>query len=134
MLNYKYSAYQKKLDLSQSHLESILAETDNSLDLLSTLAKAFRAVEAQTVTFEEQCEGILKEQKRMSKVAADIKENLEYYNFLEPATKRLNAPAVGAMVKSQEFSDLLARLDECLEYMSSHVWENSYLSSIIDAN
>ena len=115
------SEYYKKLELSQTHLESILAEIDTSLGLLATLSKAFKAVVAQTASFEEQCEGIMKEQKRISKLSADIGDNLKYYSFLEPVTRRLNAPTVGAMVKTQEFSDLLTRLDESLEYMSSHV-------------
>ena len=121
------SEYQKELEVSQAHLESILAETDSSLDLLSTLSEAFKAVKAQTAGFEEQCKGIMQEQKRISKIATDIEENLKHYRFLEPVTKRLNAPTVGAMVKTQEFSDLLTRLDECLEYMSSHVGDLSIL-------
>ena len=115
------SGYERKLALAQSHLESILAETDTSLNLLSTLAESFTAVETQTGAFEKQCESVSKEQAQMTKVVTDIEENLKYYSFLEPATKRLNAPTVGAMVKSQEFSDLLSKLDECLEYMTSHV-------------
>ena len=78
-------------------------------------------MELQTADFGRQCDNILTEQKRTAKVAADVEENLKYYSFLEPVTKRLNAPTAGALVKTQEFSNLLARLDECLNYMSSHV-------------
>ena len=121
LLTERDSDYERKLALAQSHLDSILAETDTSLDLLSTLADGFRAVEIQTGAFEKQCKGVSKEQAQMTKVVTDIEENLKYYSFLEPATKRLNAATVGAMVKTQEFSDLLSKLDECLEYMTSHV-------------
>lgn len=82
---------------------------------------SFKAVQAQTTTFQQQCEGILKEQRRITSLADDLDKNLKYYNFLGPATKRLNAPGAGTFVRSKEFSEMLSRLDECLEYMTSHV-------------
>lgn len=57
----------------------------------------------------------------MTGLANDLAANLKYYNYLEPVTRRLNAPGAGRLVGSTEFSDMLSRLDECLEYMVSHV-------------
>ena len=57
----------------------------------------------------------------MTDLAEGIESNLNYYNYLEPVTKRLNAPGAGNFVRSREFSNMLSRLDECLEYMSAHV-------------
>ena len=57
----------------------------------------------------------------MTDLADNLKQNLKYYDYLDPVTRRLNAPGAGNFVRSQEFSDMLARLDECLEYMSAHV-------------
>lgn len=113
--------YQNQLELSQSHLDSLLSNTKSTLDLLATLSRSFKAVEAQTTTFQKQCEGLLQEQKRMTDLADNLKQNLRYYDYLEPVTRRLNAPGAGNFVRSQEFSDMLARLDECLEYMAAHV-------------
>ncbi|KAI5298381.1 Golgi transport complex subunit 3, partial [Ascosphaera atra] len=45
---------------------------------------------------------------------------MQYYNLLEPASRRLNAPGAGSTVRSKEFSDMLARLDQCLDYMQTH--------------
>lgn len=114
-------AYQKQLELSKSHLDSLLSDTTSTLSLLSTLSESFRAVEAQTTTFQQQCEGLMKEQRRMAGLANDLEANLKYYNYLEPVTRRLNAPGAGRLVGSTEFSEMLSRLDECLEYMASHV-------------
>lgn len=114
-------AYQKQLELSYSHLDSLLSETTLTLDLLSSLSDSFKAVEVQTSAFQKQCEGMLKEQKRMTSLADALGENLKYYNYLEPVTRRLNTPGAGSFVRSKEFSEMLSRLDECLNYMAAHV-------------
>lgn len=109
------------MELSQSHLESLLSDTSSTLDLLGSLSGSFKEVEAQTTNFQKQCEGLLEEQQRISGLADSLDHNLKYYNYLEPVTRRLNAPGAGNFVRSKEFSDMLARLDDCLEYMAAHV-------------
>ncbi|KAL8823892.1 MAG: hypothetical protein Q9170_008295, partial [Blastenia crenularia] len=116
----EYTDYQRQLDASSSHLDSILRDTTSTIDLLSSLSDSFKAVEAQTTTFQKQCEGLVQEQKRLTRLADGINQNLKYYSFLEPVTRRLNAPGAGSFVRSEEFSNMLARLDECLEYMAAH--------------
>lgn len=117
----EYAAYQTQLELSHSHLDSLLSETTSTLSLLASLTRSFKEVEAQTTTFQKQCEGLLDEQKRIEGLADDLDQNLKYYNSLEPVTRRLNAPGAGNFVRSKEFSEMLARLDECLRYMAAHV-------------
>lgn len=51
----------------------------------------------------------------------DIAENLQYYMYLEPIARRLNAPGAGNFVRSREFSEMLANLDNCIDYMEKHV-------------
>ncbi|KAL8687143.1 MAG: hypothetical protein Q9224_005241, partial [Gallowayella concinna] len=126
----EYTDYQRQLDLYSSHLDSLLSDTTSTLDLLTTLSDSFRSVEAQTTSFQKQCEGLTLEQKRLTQLADGITQNLKYYSFLEPVTRRLNAPGAGNLVRSEEFSSLLARLDECLEYMAAHVCINLSASEI----
>ena len=57
----------------------------------------------------------------MTGLADDLKDNLKFYEYLEPITRRLNAPGAGSFVRSKEFSEMLSRLDECLNYMAAHV-------------
>jgi conserved oligomeric Golgi complex subunit 3 len=83
--------------------------------------ESFQTVETQTTEFQDQCEGILADQKRSSNLADEIAENLQYYNYLDPITKRLNAPGAGSLVRRSEFPEMLANLDACLDYMNSHV-------------
>lgn len=49
-----------------------------------------------------------------------MEQNLRYYLYLEPMTKRLNAPGAASIVRGKEFTDMLANLDSCLEYMQAH--------------
>ncbi|KAL8996471.1 MAG: hypothetical protein Q9169_004021 [Polycauliona sp. 2 TL-2023] len=116
----EYIDYKKELDLYSSHLDSLLSDATSALDLLTSLSNSFKSVEAQTTTFQKQCEGLTQEQMRLTRLADDVSQNLKYYSFLEPVTRRLNAPGAGSLVRSQEFSSMLARLDECLEYMAAH--------------
>lgn len=57
----------------------------------------------------------------MTGLAEGLETNLQYYNYLEPVTKRLNAPGASSFVRSKEFSEMLSRLDDCLAYMTAHV-------------
>jgi hypothetical protein len=93
------------------------------LDDLSSLSESFKSVETQTSNFEKQCEGLLSAQERDTKLANGIQNNLHYYDFLDPASRRLNAPGAGNTVRDKEFSDMLRRLDVCLDYMETHVSE-----------
>ena len=110
-----------ELQESKEHIDEILLSTSTVLDDLSSLSESFQAVESQTSKFEKQCEGLLNAQERDTKLANGIQNNLHYYDFLDPASRRLNAPGAGNTVRDKEFSDMLRRLDVCLDYMETHV-------------
>lgn len=110
-----------ELEQSKEHIDEILTNTLTLLDDLSSLSESFKSVETQTSNFEKQCQGLLSAQKRDTKLANDIHNNLHYYDFLDPASRRLNAPGAGNTVRDKEFSDMLRRLDVCLDYMETHV-------------
>lgn len=112
--------YQNQLHMTRSHLGNIITDTSSTLDILSSLSSSFKAVEAQTTAFRTQCEGLIDDQKRITKLAEDMEQNLRYYMYLEPTTKRLNAPGAGKIVRGNEFTEMLANLDSCLEYMQAH--------------
>lgn len=78
-------------------------------------------MDLQTSTFQKQCQGLLTAQSKNTRLADDIRDNLAYYEFLDPASRKLNAPGAGKTVRNREFSDMLRKLDECLDYMESHV-------------
>lgn len=116
----EYRLYQNQLHMTRSHLDNIISDTTTTLDILSSLSESFKIVEAQTNAFRTQCEGLIDDQKRITKLADDMEQNLRYYLYLEPTTKRLNAPGAGKIVRGKEFTEMLANLDSCLEYMQAH--------------
>lgn len=116
----EYTLYQEQLQLSHQHLDSILASTTSTLSLLSSLSDSFKAVEAQTTAFQAQCQSLISEQRRITSLADDMDDNLRYYTYLEPMTRRLNAPGASNLVRDRDFPEMLANLDQCLEYMQEH--------------
>ncbi|KKY15035.1 putative golgi complex component [Phaeomoniella chlamydospora] len=115
-----YQIYLDQLDASRAHLDSLLSDTAFTLDTLSELSASFKTVEAQTSAIQTQSEGLLTDQLRTEKLAGTIKDNLRYYEYLEPITRRLNAPSAGSMVRSRGFSEMLAQLDKAIDYMQTH--------------
>ncbi|KAK4497477.1 hypothetical protein PRZ48_011928 [Zasmidium cellare] len=118
--HWGYQTYQEQLELSDSHLEGLLSSTTDTLAILSNLSSSFRAVEAQTDAFRQQCESLINEQRRLTSLADALDENVQYYKYLEPMTRRLNAPGAANLVKGRDFPEMLSNLDNCLAYMESH--------------
>lgn len=116
----EYALYQDQLQLSHQHLDSLLDSTAETRALLDSLSESFRAVEAQTTAFQAQCETLISEQRRITSLAHDMDDNLRYYTYLEPMTRRLNAPGASNLVRDKDFPEMLANLDNCLEYMQEH--------------
>ena len=107
--------------LSERHLDSLLDDTTSALDLLATLSESFKAVESQTTAFQAQCEDLLAEQKRLRDLADEIGTDLQYYAYLEPLIRRLNAPGAGRLIRSDDFLDMLTNLNTCIDFMDQHV-------------
>lgn len=118
--HHDYTLYHDQLQLSRAHLDSLLDSTTTTLALLDSLSDSFKAVEMQTTAFQAQCESLISEQRRITGLATDIDENLRYYTYLEPMTRRLNAPGATNLVRDSDFPRMLENLDNCLEYMQEH--------------
>ncbi|KAL5439183.1 hypothetical protein PMIN05_005411 [Paraphaeosphaeria minitans] len=116
----EYKLYLDQLHLTRAHLDTILADTSHALAILSSLTASFQAVDAQTTAFRSQCERLMDDQKRITNLADDMEQNLRYYLYLEPMTTRLNAPGAASIVRRNDFTEMLANLDSCLDYMHAH--------------
>ncbi|QSZ32000.1 hypothetical protein DSL72_001569 [Monilinia vaccinii-corymbosi] len=116
----EYQLYLDQLVLSERHLENLLNDTSSALDTLATLSESFKNVEAQTTAFQAQCEDLLQEQKRIRELADEVGTDLQYYAYLEPLTRRLNAPGAGRLVKNGDFLEMLENLNSCIEFMDQH--------------
>jgi hypothetical protein len=113
--------YRDQLALSERHLDTLLNDTTFALDLLAGLSESFKAVESETTAFQAQCEDLLAEQKRLRDLANEVGTELQYYAYLEPLTRRLNAPGAGRIVRSDDFLDMLLNLNTCIDFMDQHV-------------
>lgn len=130
--SFQRSLYRDQLLLTERHLDSLLEDTNTALDLLSKLSLGFKSVESQTVAFQSQCNDLVSEQTRVRDLANGVGTSLQYYAYLEPITRRLNAPGAGRLIRNDDFLDMLANLNECIEFMDTHV--SGWLSSSPFAN
>lgn len=109
-------------------MDNLLDDTTSALDLLASLSNSFKAVESQTTAFQAQCEDLLAEQKRLRNLADEVGIDLQYYGYLEPLTRRLNAPGSGRLIKNDDFVEMLTNLNACIDFMDQHV---SYVQPLL---
>lgn len=115
--------------LSERHLDGLLQDTTMALDLLANLSESFKSVELQTTAFQGQCEDLLEEQKRLKTLSDEVGVHLKYYSYLEPITRRLNAPGASSMIGDDGFVEILSNLDSCILFMIKHVSGHPFLKT-----
>ena len=96
-------------------------DTSSALDLLASLSGSFKSVETQTLSFRAQCQDVLAEQKRLNQLSEEVGTGLKYYAYLEPVTRRLNAPGASSVIGDDGFVEILTNLDACIKYLIVHV-------------
>lgn len=117
----EYTLYQDQLAMTERHLDALIGDADGALNLLETLAKSFHAVEAQTTSFQAQCDDLLSEQARLETLADEVGTDLHYYAYLDGVTRRLNAPGASRLVDHENFAEILKNTDACIAFMTKHV-------------
>ncbi|NWS18576.1 COG3 protein, partial [Pachyramphus minor] len=110
----------------QEQCDAILDDVNSALQHLESLQKQYLFVSTKTGTLHEACEQLLKEQSELVDLAENIQQKLSYFNELENINTKLNSPTLS--VNSEGFIPMLAKLDDCIAYISSHV-SNSLLVS-----
>lgn len=113
--------YRDQLSLTERHLDGLIDDANTTLALLTSLSESFQSVDEQTTTFQAQCEGLLKEQRRLETLADEVGTDLYYYIYLDTATRRLNAPGASRLVDDDEFGTMIENIDSCIGFMNSHV-------------
>lgn len=114
----KYRKTRDVLNGYQEQCDAILDDVNTALDHLDSLQKQYLFVSTKTGTLHEACEQLLKEQSELVDLAESIQEKLSYFNELENINTKLNSPTLS--VNSEGFVPMLSKLDECIEYVSSH--------------
>ncbi|TKS67146.1 Conserved oligomeric [Collichthys lucidus] len=114
----KYRKTRDDLNCYQEQCDAILKDVSTALEHLDSLQKQYLFVSNKTGTLHEACEQLLKEQSELVDLAESIQQKLSYFNELETINTKLNSPALS--VNSDGFIPMLSRLDDCIEYVSSH--------------
>ncbi|KAK9968901.1 hypothetical protein ABG768_027123 [Culter alburnus] len=114
----KYRKTRDVLNSYQEQCDAILNDVNAALEHLDSLQKQYLFVSTKTGTLHEACEQLLKEQSELVDLAESIQEKLSYFNELENINTKLNSTTLS--VNSEGFIPMLSKLDECIEYVSSH--------------
>uniref|UniRef100_A0A3Q3XP49 Conserved oligomeric Golgi complex subunit 3 n=1 Tax=Mola mola TaxID=94237 RepID=A0A3Q3XP49_MOLML len=116
--NVKYRKTRDDLNCYQEQCDAILKDVSAALEHLDSLQKQYLFVSDKTGTLHEACEQLLKEQSELVDLAESIQQKLSYFNELENINTKLNSPTLS--VNSEGFIPMLSKLDDCIEYVSSH--------------
>ncbi|XP_069745745.1 conserved oligomeric Golgi complex subunit 3 isoform X1 [Narcine bancroftii] len=114
----KYRELRDYLYGFQEQCEAILSDVNTALLHLESLQKQYLFVSTKTGTLHEACEQLLREQSELVDLAESIQQKLSYFNELEHINTKLNSPTLS--VNSEGFIPMLAKLDDCITYVSSH--------------
>uniref|UniRef100_A0AAR2J508 Conserved oligomeric Golgi complex subunit 3 n=1 Tax=Pygocentrus nattereri TaxID=42514 RepID=A0AAR2J508_PYGNA len=114
----KYRRTRECLSCYQDQCDSILTDVSAALEHLDSLQKQYLFVSTKTGTLHEACEQLLKEQSELVDLAESIQQKLSYFNELETINTKLNSPTLS--VNGEGFIPMLSKLDDCIEYVSSH--------------
>uniref|UniRef100_A0A8C6NRI6 Conserved oligomeric Golgi complex subunit 3 n=1 Tax=Nothobranchius furzeri TaxID=105023 RepID=A0A8C6NRI6_NOTFU len=114
----KYRRTRDELNCSQEQCDAILKDVGVALAHLDSLQKQYLFVSNKTGALHEACEQLLKEQSELVDLAESIQQKLSYFNELENINTKLNSPTLS--VNNEGFIPMLSKLDDCVEYVSSH--------------
>ncbi|KAJ7330670.1 Golgi transport complex subunit 3 [Desmophyllum pertusum] len=113
-----YRSYAAQLSSYRDHCDSILSEVESALNHLQELHHKHLLVSTKTGALHEACEQLLQDQTKLMNMAENISNKLSYFNALDHLRHKLNSPTVS--VTSESFVPMLARLDDCISFISSN--------------
>ncbi|KAF0303196.1 Conserved oligomeric Golgi complex subunit 3 [Amphibalanus amphitrite] len=113
--DFIYQSYTKQLQTYQKQCSDLLSQVETSLEQMRQLSGDYTTVSTKTNSLHDACEALLADQTKLSQQAELIENKLSYFLQLDKITKRLDSPTFS--VTSEAFIPLLARLDECIQYM-----------------
>ncbi|XP_026886252.2 conserved oligomeric Golgi complex subunit 3 isoform X1 [Electrophorus electricus] len=114
----QYRKTRECLSCYQEQCDAILTDVNAALEHLDSLQKQYLFVSTKTGTLHAACEQLLKEQSELVDLAESIEQKLSYFNELEAINTKLNSPTFS--VNNEGFIPMLSKLDDCIEYVSSH--------------
>ncbi|KAJ0182737.1 hypothetical protein K1T71_002106 [Dendrolimus kikuchii] len=119
------------LDL-ESFILGVSSDTNEDIGAtmsdLQKLTEQYNFVSNKTNALHTMSEQLLADQTKLSSIGDNIKQKLHYFTQVEHLSQRLNSPTMS--VNSETFFTVLAKIDECLDYMrenSNYKESHTYL-------
>ncbi|XP_052748797.1 conserved oligomeric Golgi complex subunit 3 [Galleria mellonella] len=113
-----YETYYKQLEERRNECVSLTDQIDATMADLNKLSEQYELVSNKTNALHIMSEQLLADQNKLSSIGEDIKNRLHYFTQVEHLSQRLNSPTMS--VNSETFFIVLAKIDECLDYMKNN--------------
>ncbi|RVE50651.1 hypothetical protein evm_004683 [Chilo suppressalis] len=113
-----YEAYYKQLEDRRNECISLTNQIGDTMSDLDKLTEQYELVSNKTNALHTMSEQLLADQNKLSSIGDNIKQKLHYFTQVEHLSQRLNSPTMS--VNSETFFNILAKIDECLEYMRTN--------------
>ncbi|XP_037866759.1 conserved oligomeric Golgi complex subunit 3 [Bombyx mori] len=123
-----YQCYYKQLEDRRNECISLNEQINEAMSDLHKLTEQYNFVSNKTNALHNMSEQLLADQNKLSGIGDDIKKRLHYFTQVEHLSQRLNSPTMS--VNSDAFFNVLAKIDECLDYMrenSNYKESHTYL-------
>lgn len=115
-----FKSYVTTLEQTRSQIVKMETQIQHVNQILDDLKFNYKLVTSKTQNLQNACEQLLDEQRHLVSVSEDIGLKMKYFQELEGISKALNQPGE-ELVKEASFSLLLQKLDECLDFVQTHV-------------
>ncbi|KAI5631800.1 sec34-like family domain-containing protein [Phthorimaea operculella] len=113
-----YEAYYKQLEDRRNECNSLTDQISATMSDLNKLSEQYELVSNKTNALHNMSEQLLADQNKLSSIGEEIKHKLHYFTQVEHLSQRLSSTTMS--VNSEAFFNILAKIDECLEYMRSN--------------
>ncbi|CAK1601703.1 unnamed protein product [Parnassius mnemosyne] len=110
-----YETYYKQLEERRNECVSLTNQITATMSDLNKLSEEYNLVSNKTNALHNMSEQLLADQTKLSNIGDDIKQKLHYFTQVEHLSQRLNSTTMS--VNSETFFNVLAKIDECLDYM-----------------
>ncbi|KAG4108133.1 Sec34-domain-containing protein [Neocallimastix lanati (nom. inval.)] len=114
-----YRQFLNTLKIYQETCDLILAEIDNTTNLLDKLDSNYQFVENKTKTLKQACESLVEEQNHLSDVANALNKKLSYFTEVDSISQLFNQNDENLCLK-QQFIPALKKLDKCLDFLKNN--------------
>lgn len=113
--NEEVTALQKCAD----HMRMLNEKHDNAVKTLNELRSGYELVTERTSSLHNACDQMMAHQTHLAAGAEQIRANLYYFTQYDTVMKKLNTGKL--LVNGKSFMQLLATIDECLNFLREHI-------------